>query len=245
LLLEGGLAISYAGPSDIALRYVGRRLVEPTSTSRLLSGLPADEKRRAAAILETCPRLDIGADGSRRKDSLPEATLLFVEEGLLLILTLRSGAGRRIVVGLAGAGAVLVPPTPHEELKALADSSLTIVPPAAHEALLAVPGAAAAVVEGIADQLRERQESLGQLSTVRHAERVRSKLIQLARTHGKVVTDGVRIGIPLTQRLLAEMVGSARETVSLALAQLAREGFVRREGHCYVLAVRPTDLSPE
>ena len=80
----------------------------------------------------------------------------------------------------------------------------------AHEALLRVPGVAAAVVEGIGDQLRERQESLAQLSIIRHVERVRYKLTQLARTHGKVIGGGVRIALPLTQRLLAEMIGSAR-----------------------------------
>jgi len=37
--------------------------------------------------------------------------------------------------------------------------------------------------------------------------------------------------------------GSARETVSLALAELTQKGFVRREGHFYVLAVAPSKLS--
>jgi len=99
------------------------------------------------------------------------------------------------------------------------------------------------VVEGIGDQLRERQESLAQLSIIRHVERVRYKLTQLARIHGKVTGGGVRIDLPLTQRLLAEMIGSARETVSLALAELTQTGFVRREGHVYVVAVPPSNLS--
>ena len=175
---------------------------------------------------------------------MAEGTLLVVESGLLLVQSrLRPGASRRTVVGLAGAGAVLLPPDAHEELKALADSSLTVVTRSAHEALLRVPGVAAAVVEGIGDQLRERQESLAQLSIIRHVERVRYKLMQLARTHGKVIGGGVRIDLPLTQRLLAEMIGSARETVSLALAELTQKGFVRREGHFYVVAVAPSNLS--
>jgi CRP/FNR family transcriptional regulator, cyclic AMP receptor protein len=102
---------------------------------------------------------------------------------------------------------------------------------------------ATAVVEGIGEQLRERQESLAQLSIIRHVERVRYKLTQLARTHGKVTVGGVRIDLPLTQRLLAEMIGSARETVSLALAELTQNGFVQREGHFYVVAVAPNNLS--
>jgi CRP-like cAMP-binding protein len=211
--------------------------------SRLIAGLPARDKRRAAALLATCPAFDIVVDDIRGSNGIAEGTLLVVESGLLLIRSLRPSASRRTVVGLAGTGAVLLPPDTHEELQALADSSLTIVTPAAHEALLCVPGVAAAVVEGIGDQLRERQESLAQLSIIRHVERVRYKLTQLARTHGKVIGGGVRIDLPLTQRLLAEMIGSARETVSLALAELTQKGFVRREGHFYVVAIAPSNLA--
>jgi CRP-like cAMP-binding protein len=211
--------------------------------SRLIAGLPERDNRRAAALLETCPAFEIVVDGIRRTDGMAEGTLLVVESGLLLVRSLCPGASRRTVVGLAGTGAILLPPAAHEELEALADSSLTIVTPSAHEALLRVPGVAAAVVEGIGDQLRERQESLAQLSIIRPVERVRYKLTQLARTHGKVTGGGVRIDLPLTQRLLAEMIGSARETVSLALAELTQKGFVHREGHFYVVAVAPSNLA--
>ncbi|TML92859.1 MAG: Crp/Fnr family transcriptional regulator [Actinobacteria bacterium] len=210
--------------------------------SRLIAGLPEHDQRRAAVLLETCPAIDMAMDGIRGADGMAEGALLVVESGFLLVRSLRPGA-RRTVVALAGAGAILLPPDSHEELQALADSSLTVVTPSAHEALLRVPGVAAVVVEGIGDQLRERQESLAQLSIIRHVERVRYKLTQLARTHGKVTGGGVRIDVPLTQRLLAEMIGSARETVSLALAELTQKGFVRREGHFYVVAVAPSNLS--
>jgi CRP-like cAMP-binding protein len=211
--------------------------------SHLMAGLPARDKRRAAALLETCPAFDIVVDGIRGPDGMAEGTLLVVESGLLLIRSLCPSARRRTVVGLARPGAVLLPPGRHEELQALADSSLTIVTPSVHEPLLRVPGVAAAVVEGIGEQLRERQESLAQLSIIRHVERVRYKLTQLARSDGKVIGGGVRIDLPLTQRLLAEMIGSARETVSLALADLTQKGFVRREGHFYVVAITPSNLS--
>jgi CRP-like cAMP-binding protein len=209
--------------------------------SCLIADLPERDKRRAAALLETCPAFEMAVDCIRRADGMAEGALLVVESGLLLVR--RPSPSRRTVVGLAGTGAVLLPPDAHEELQALADSSLTVVTPSAHEALLRVPGVAAAVVEGIGEQLRERQESLAQLSIIRHVERVRYKLTQLARTHGKVTRGGVRIDLPLTQRLLAEMVGSARETVSLALAELTQKGFVRREGHFYVIALAPSNLS--
>jgi CRP-like cAMP-binding protein len=43
---------------------------------------------------------------------------------------------------------------------------------------------------------------------------VRGKLLQLARNYGRVALDGMRIDFPLSHTLLADMVGSSRETVT-------------------------------
>ena len=91
-------------------------------------------------------------------------------------------------------------------------------------------------------ELRDRQESLRHFANVRHVERVREKLLQLARVHGRVGPGGVRLDLPLTHELLAEMVGSRRETVTFALADLQKEGFVAREGRTYVVRISPADL---
>jgi len=65
------------------------------------------------------------------------------------------------------------------------------------------------------------------------------KLIQLACSYGKVGTDGLLLDLPLTHELLADMVGSTRETVTRALAQLAHEGIIRHERGRYRIAVPP------
>jgi CRP/FNR family transcriptional regulator len=148
-----------------------------------------------------------------------------------------------MILAVAGPGAVLLPPGRDERFEALADSWLTAITPAARERLLELPGARETLLDGLADELRERQESLAHFSSVRHVDRVRDKLIQLARVHGKVVPGGVRLDLPLTHELVGEMVGSARETVTWAFAQLAREGFVSREGRSYRLAVSPEALA--
>jgi CRP/FNR family transcriptional regulator len=118
-----------------------------------------------------------------------------------------------------------------------------VVGDAAQAALLRIPAAAAALLGGLAEQLRERHESLAQFSSVRHVERVRDKLLQLARTHGRVIPGGVRLDLPLTHELVGEMVGSARETVTWAFAELAREGFLSRDGRSYRLSVAPEALA--
>ena len=68
---------------------------------------------------------------------------------------------------------------------------------------------------------------------------MRSKLLQLARNYGRGALDGVRIDFPLSHTLLADMVGSSRETVTRSLDELRRDGFVARQGHNYRLLVSP------
>ena len=58
-----------------------------------------------------------------------------------------------------------------------------------------------------------------------------------------MVTDGVRLDFPITHELLAEMIGSARETVSRAVEQLERSGVVVREGRSYRLRVEPERIT--
>ncbi|HSP74458.1 MAG TPA: helix-turn-helix domain-containing protein, partial [Gaiellaceae bacterium] len=67
-------------------------------------------------------------------------------------------------------------------------------------------------------------------------------LLQLARDHGRVAARGIRLDLPLTHELLADMIGSSRETVTMALAELQREGFVSRSGRFYRLDVAPDEL---
>jgi CRP-like cAMP-binding protein len=210
--------------------------------SSLLQLVPEDERHAAASILGGCPRIALPAGTVRAAARIPDASLLVVEDGLVLVTSVRPASTRRMIVALAGAGSFLLPLGPGERLGPLVDSSITAVRPDAYARLLALPGAARAIAEGLALELRERQDSLAQFSSVRHVERVREKLLQLARSHGRVSADGIRLDLPLTHELVGEMVGSARETVTWAFGQLAREGFLRREGRSYRLAVAPAGL---
>jgi CRP-like cAMP-binding protein len=58
-----------------------------------------------------------------------------------------------------------------------------------------------------------------------------------------VTPEGIRLDLPLTHQLLADVVGSARETVSLTLRQLQRAGVVERVGRTYVLKLPPRELA--
>jgi CRP-like cAMP-binding protein len=83
------------------------------------------------------------------------------------------------------------------------DAVVTLLPQLVGRALLSRRAAAAVVAERL--------------------ERVRQKLLQFARAHGRVASDGVHLDLPLTHELIAQTTGSARETVTAATAERRRE----------------------
>ena len=210
--------------------------------STLLVELTAEDRRRIGALLADCPRLELAAGSTRDADETPSAVLLVVESGAVALVRSNETSARRIVVALAGPGELLLPPGGDDGLSALTDARVTAVTADAYRELLANADAAAAIADSLADAVCERERSLATFGRFPHAERVRGKLLQLARSHGKVSDRGVVIRLPLTHDLLADMVGSARETVTWAMRELEEEGFVSRDGRLYRLHVPPDEI---
>jgi CRP/FNR family transcriptional regulator, cyclic AMP receptor protein len=195
-------------------------------------------------LLSRCPRRALPAGDALGPSDFPEATLLIVEKGIVVIAS-GMRAERRIALGFCSQGTLLLPPRAGERMAALADSTVISITPDVQQSLLRLPAAAEALLEALLDALRERQESLAQFAHVMHTERLRAKLIQLARAHGTVVADGIRVDLPLTHALLGQAVGSARETVTSALRALERDGFLVREGRRYRLTISPEILDQD
>jgi CRP-like cAMP-binding protein len=205
--------------------------------SRLLDELGDEQRRHAQRALTGCPIVDVPAGAVSQ---VPDAALLVVEGGVVLLARVNA---RRIVIAVAGPGDVLAPPGDGQELRGLTRARITAVTRDAGRALMAVPEAATAVARALVEAVGDRQESLANFARFPHAERVRGKLLQLARSHGRVVEDGVLIDLPLTHDLIAESIGSTRETVTLALRELMRSGFVSRADRRFHLSVPPEELS--
>ena len=78
------------------------------------------------------------------------------------------------------------------------------------------------------DRLCERAQRLAVSQAISQLNGVDRRLLalfwQLAERWGKVVADGVSVTLPLPHRLIAELVGARRPTVSTALGQLADRG---------------------
>ena len=210
--------------------------------SRLLVELSPDAQDRIRAVVAACPRFSITAGTTRSAVELPHARLLVVEEGTAFVAAGRNGR-RRALVAIVGPGGVLAPPAVGEELGAVVSATITAVTTEALAALTRDPEAAALVLDALVDAIRDREETAACLARSPANERVRGKLLQLARSHGKVTENGIVIDLPLKHELLAEMIGSTRETVTWALQELAREGFATRDGRVYRLDVAPAELA--
>jgi CRP-like cAMP-binding protein len=207
--------------------------------SRLLESVPSPDGQVAAQILATCPTVDVVAGEPYFRSSLPVGALLIVERGFVVLRVAPPRTNRSIITCDAGPGRVVLPPASDEVLFALVDSKLTVISPEALDALLALPGVAKTLLEQLAVTVGQKQEAIAYFGSTRHIDRVRRKLLQLARNYGRVALDGVRIDFPLSHTLLADMVGSSRETVTRSLDELRRDGFVARRGHNYRLLVSP------
>ena len=208
-----------------------------TGSNGLLQGLPAADRESARSILAACPTSTLEPRASSFHGAFPEGALLAVEAGFVVLRASTPAASRSVITCEAGPGRVLMPPAPKEVLVALTRASLTVIDRAARTELLTLPALAERIVGQLALALAHKQEAIANLASPRHVERVRSKLLQLAQTYGHVVRDGIRIDFPVSHALLAEMIASSRETVTRALDELQRAGFVEREGQTYRIHV--------
>lgn len=198
------------------------------------------ESDSAHAILAACPVVEVAVGEPHFNASFHGAKLLAVEQGFIVLRRTPDGLARSIVTCETGPGGFLLPPTDDEVLFALVPSRLIEIDGAARDDLLASPETARFLLESIERTLSQKQEALGNFAHTRHIERVRRKLLQLAESYGRVVRGGIRIDFPVSHALLADMIGSSRETVTRALDELQQTGFVARRGHTYRLLVAPS-----
>ena len=96
----------------------------------------------------------------------------------------------------------------------------------------------------IADRMSERAHRLAVTQAISQLNRVDRRLLalfwHLAERWGRVARDGVAVPLVLSHRLIGELVGARRPTVSTALAELARDRqLVRRHDGTWLLTGEP------
>ena len=149
-------------------------------------------------------------------------------------------------VELLGVGDLLLPW--REERASFSDSEWHVVDPARLAVLDLRPGSplsqSPTAIGAIASRAIDRSRALALQSAIMSIVGIEERLLALlwafAERWGTVVADGARIEVNLPQSVLAEMVGTRRPTVSLALGNLRERGLLTSaESGCWVLAGAP------
>lgn len=219
-----------------------------------LGQLLTDERREAAEreLRVRVTTFPVGEwDGARLADADPTHLGLLVAEGVL---------AREVVLGdtisteLLGPGDIIRPwhiEGPPELLpvgirwNALSAIRLGLIDRRAAAALGRYPEVSAVIV----DRLSERAQRLAVTQAISQLNRVDRRLLalfwHLAERWGRVAREGIAVPLVLSHRLIGELVGARRPTVSTALAELAREHqLVRREDGTWLLTGEPVAVPP-
>lgn len=97
------------------------------------------------------------------------------------------------------------------------------------------------IINVLCTRLRQAWGDLQKLSYSSADSKIRACLLQLARRHGVTDSRGTIINLRITHQEMAEIVGTARETVTRTLALLQRQGTIQLDGRRIILT-RPDAL---
>lgn len=217
-------------------------LPEDGRTPSIVETLQHERSAAVDELFATAPEAELPGGAVRSLSSFPGAQVLVVEEGFVVLRATDPASGRGVVICHGGPGAFLPFILTSYDIVALVDSRVRVITVDFYDRLLGLPDAAQALLCGIEAIVRQQQRTIVALASSHHVDRLREKLLQLAEDHGRVARDGVVLQLPVTHELLAEMIGSARETVTRAVEALEQNGFLRRQDRGYVLRVSPGTL---
>jgi CRP-like cAMP-binding protein len=176
----------------------------------------------------------------------PATRIYFVETGRVKIVRTHA-SGAETIVGIRVPGDMFGELTTLQingarttSAVAIETSTIRALPAADIVALLADDVAfARAFTSGVTRRLTEAERELTELAGKSVPGRLVDALGRLAGTYGEENADGsVRIGINLTHRDLADLIGTSRETLTKELSVLADVGLVRVT-HKTVTLVQP------
>jgi len=106
------------------------------------------------------------------------------------------------------------------------------------------PDIALGLLEVLAARLKEADEKIGDLALIDVYGRVARYLLRLGQEQGKPMEGGVLVEARPTHQEIANVVGTARETVSRAISEFIKSGKIRIEGKTLFIP-KGTSLSKE
>jgi CRP-like cAMP-binding protein len=188
----------------------------------------------------------------RLRDAGPEHVGLFLIEG---VMTRELALADNVSAELLGPGDVLRPWQAQgpERLvpfsvrwTALQTSRLAVLDRRFAASLAHHPEVNAMLIDRLADRTQRLSvmQAISQLNGV--DRRLLTLFWHLAERWGRVTPDGVAVTAPIPHRIVAQLVGARRPTVSTALSQLAERGeLIRRADGTWLLTGAPVGVPTE
>lgn len=214
----------------------------------LWQGLSSEEHQQAARV---CPerRFSKGSTIFAPGDA-PDA--LYVLKSGLVTLSHLSEGGQESILRVFGPGDVFgeiflaVPARPFLA-KALTACVVTVIPAKTFLHLLSIiPRIGLNFICVLSRHLAEMALDRAQASHKWSAERLALTLLKLGAAHGVEERAGTAVTLPLTHQILADMIGTSRETVTRDLRRLKRQGIVSQRGRTLVIKMaRLKALAPD
>jgi CRP/FNR family transcriptional regulator len=165
-------------------------------------------------------------------DSRPERT--FYCSGGTLKVTKLLASGREILITILQSGslwsdrAVLNGYWREVFIEAMEPSDVVAIENAAFERFLrAQPEHLTSFMGRISEQVSDALTLLDDFRGRDVASRLARVLVKFSQQYGTPTDSGVRIDLPVTHQDLANMIGTARETVSRNMARFRQKGYVR------------------
>jgi CRP-like cAMP-binding protein len=180
------------------------------------------ERLTRAAHLRKCRAGAVVALGADRVEGLH----VVLSGRIKLVMT--GEKGQEVIVSTRGAGDFFGETSLLDDLPlttaavAMGDSEILVLNRAAFTACLDdIPQMTFGLLRAMCARLREADRRIGQLTRLEVPQRVAALLLELAEEYG-----GTRVVDPPTQAVMAQMVGTARETVARIMPKLAADGLI-------------------
>ncbi len=208
------------------------------NTNKLFAGLSREDKEELLAKLKeiSIKRREFAYLAGERADKV-----YLLKEGRIKVGRL-SEEGRELTIDILGPGDIFGELTlAGEDVReasavALEDSYICAIDRADFEDYMSKrPYLSLAITKMLGRRLRKMENRLEHMIFQDVRSRLLSTLKELAREYAVPIEGGTKITVNLTHQELANLIGATRETVTLELNNLRRNGYIRIDGRELIL----------
>ncbi len=202
-------------------------------------------ERANEETIANCERLFLQREAGKGKvlfEQGDEARLVYLVKRGTVRIARRTADGKDVTVAILGAGSLFGEEVVFSEIErktvaiCMTDTLLcTARAEHVYGLLQTYPQLSLNVAKYLHEQRDDALAIAEDVAYLTVPDRLMRVFARLSGEYGKAVEDGTLLDIRLTQNDLASLIGSTRETVSLKLAELARDGHIRLQDRSIVI----------